>query len=81
MFAQLQAGMRGLQLVYNAVGKLPAGLAAMARAKCRSRAGWAADPDAFKAGLDLSVRALTDADRRARSPPGTNGRSATSRTP
>jgi len=26
--------------------------------------GWAADPAAFKAGLDLSTRELTDADRR-----------------
>src|SRR4029077_20293276 len=64
MFAQLQSGMRGLQLVYNAVGKylpdwrdgpgevtLPAGLGA--------------DPHAFKAGLDLSSRDLTEPDRHA----------------
>jgi hypothetical protein len=64
MFAQLQAGMRGLQLVYNAVGKyLPdwrdgPGEVPLPR-------GWAADPAAFKAGLDLSVRELTPADRTA----------------
>ena len=63
-FAQMQAGMRGLQHVYNAVGKhLPdwkdgPGLVPLPE-------GWAADPDAFKCGLDLSVRPLTDADRRA----------------
>ncbi len=64
MFAQLQAGMRGLQLVYNAVGKyLPDWRDGSGEVPLP--AGWAADPDAFKAGLDLSVRPLTDADRRA----------------
>jgi hypothetical protein len=62
MFAQMQAGMRGLQHVYNAVGRyLPdwsdgPGEVPLPR-------GWAADPDAFKAGLDLTTRALTAADR------------------
>src|SRR5579859_2915606 len=62
MFAQLQAGMRGLQLVYNSVSRLlvdlpdPEGPAVFPK-------GWAADPDAFKAGLDLSTRAFTDQDR------------------
>jgi hypothetical protein len=64
MFAQLQAGMRGLQLVYNAVGKyLPDWRDGPGEVPLP--AGWAADPDAFKAGLDLSVRPLTDADRSA----------------
>jgi hypothetical protein len=62
MFAQLQAGMRGLQLVYNAVGKyLPDWRDGPGEVPLP--AGWAADPDAFKAGLDLSTRPLTDADR------------------
>jgi hypothetical protein len=62
MFAQLQAGIRGLQLVNNAVGKyLPDWRDGPGEVPLP--AGWAADPDAFKAGLDLSVRALTDADR------------------
>jgi hypothetical protein len=64
MFAQLQAGMRGLQHVYNAVGKyLPDWRDGPGEVPLPS--GWAADPEAFKAGLDLSVRPLTDADRRA----------------
>jgi hypothetical protein len=64
MFAQLQAGMRGLQLVYNSVSRFlvdlpdPEGPAVFPR-------GWAPDPDAFKCGLDLSERALTEADRAA----------------
>jgi hypothetical protein len=64
LFAQLQAGMRGLQLVYNAVGKyLPDWRDGPGEVPLPS--GWAADPDAFKAGLDLSVRELTTADRNA----------------
>jgi hypothetical protein len=62
MFAQLQAGMRGLQLVYNAVGKyLPDWRDGPGEVPLPQ--GWAADPEAFKAGLDLSTRPLTDADR------------------
>jgi hypothetical protein len=64
MFAQLQAGMRGLQLVYNAVGRyLPDWRDGPGEVPLPE--GWAADPDAFKAGLDLSVRELTAADRDA----------------
>ena len=64
MFAQLQAGIRGLQLVYNAVGKyLPDWRDGPGEVPLPE--GWASDPEAFKAGLDLSVRALTDADRAA----------------
>jgi hypothetical protein len=64
MFAQLQAGMRGLQLVYNAVGKhLPDWRDGPGEVPLPP--GWAADPQAFKAGLDLSVRELTAADRSA----------------
>jgi hypothetical protein len=62
MFAQLQAGMRGLQLVNNAVGRyLPDW--SDGPGEVPLPAGWAADPEAFKAGLDLSTRALTNADR------------------
>jgi hypothetical protein len=62
MFAQLQTGMRGLQLVYNAVGRyLPDWRDGPGEIPLPT--GWAADPDAFKAGLDLSTRPLTDADR------------------
>jgi hypothetical protein len=63
MFSQLYAGMRGLGHVYRAVGDLlpvwqdPADPAPFPD-------GWAADPDAFKSGLDLSTRVLTDEDRR-----------------
>jgi hypothetical protein len=64
MFAQLQAGMRGLQLVYNAVGRnLPDWSDGPGEVPLPE--GWAADPEAFKSGLDLTVRSLSDADRRA----------------
>ncbi len=63
MFSQLYAGMRGLGHVYRAVGDLlpvwadPENTATFPE-------GWASDPDAFKCGLDLSTRTLTDEDRR-----------------
>jgi hypothetical protein len=64
MFAQLQAGMRGLQHVYNAVGRyLPDWRDGPGEVPLPE--GWAADPEAFKAGLDLSVRELTRGDRTA----------------
>ncbi len=63
LFAQLHAGMRGLQLVYNGASRLLVDLPDPGETACFPR-GWAPDPDAFKAGLDLSVRSLTDADRR-----------------
>jgi hypothetical protein len=62
MFSQLYAGMRGLGHVYHAVGNLlpiwqdPDQPAPFPE-------GWAPDPDAFKSGLDLSTRTLTDQDR------------------
>jgi hypothetical protein len=64
LFAQLQAGMRGLQLVYNGASRLLVDLPDPGET-ASFPPGWAADPEAFKAGLDLSVRALTDGDRRA----------------
>jgi hypothetical protein len=64
MFAQMQAGIRGLQHVYNAVGRyLPDWSDGPGEVPLPE--GWAADPHAFKAGLDLSVRDLTSADRAA----------------
>jgi alkylhydroperoxidase/carboxymuconolactone decarboxylase family protein YurZ len=64
MFAQLQAGMRGLQHVSNAVGRyLPDWSDGPGQVPLP--AGWAADPEAFRAGLDLSVRGLNAADRAA----------------
>jgi hypothetical protein len=61
MFAQLHAGMRGLQLVYNSVSRLLVDLPDVA-APAPFPKGWAPDPEAFKAGLDLSVRELTPHD-------------------
>src|SRR5260370_2456425 len=58
MFAQLQAGMRGLQLVYNSVSRLLVDLPDNAEAASFPR-GWAPDPEAFKPGLDFSSRELT----------------------
>jgi hypothetical protein len=62
MFAQLQAGMRGLQLVYNSVSRLLVDLTDNPEPAPFPK-GWAPDPEAFKAGLDLSTRALTAQDR------------------
>jgi hypothetical protein len=64
MFAQLQAGMRGLQLVYNSVSRLLADFPDPLEPAPFPK-GWAADPEAFKAGLDLSTRELTAADQAA----------------
>jgi hypothetical protein len=63
LFAQLQAGMRGLQLVYNSVSRLLVDLPDPGETPSFPP-GWAPDPDAFKAGLDLSVRQLTPDDKR-----------------
>jgi hypothetical protein len=62
MFSQIYAGMRGLGHVYRAVGDM---LAVFGEPPIRPTfpEGWAADPAAFKCGLDLSTRALTDQDR------------------
>jgi hypothetical protein len=63
LFAQLQAGMRGLQLVYDSASRLLADLPEP-REVTGFPEGWAPDPDAFKAGLDLSTRSFTETDRR-----------------
>jgi len=62
MFGRLVAGMRGLGHVYHAVGDVLPDYAD-GHGNPTFPPGWAADPDAFKAGLDLSARQLTDADR------------------
>jgi hypothetical protein len=61
MFSQLYAGMRGLGHVYRAVGDL---LPVFAEPTVTPQfpEGWAADPDAFKAGLDFSTREMTQQD-------------------
>jgi hypothetical protein len=61
MFSQLYAGMRGLGHVYRAVGDL---LPVFDEPPVQPvfPEGWAADPDAFKCGLDFSTREMTDAD-------------------
>src|SRR5438477_4898454 len=62
LFAQLQAGIRGLQHVYNAISRFVVDLPDAPEPAPWPR-GWAADPEAFRAGLDLSKRDLTDKDR------------------
>lgn len=62
LYTQLQAGIRGLQHVYNAVAKiLPFFYERPDPAPFPK--GWAPDPEAFKSGLDLSANELTNADR------------------
>jgi hypothetical protein len=62
-FGRLTAGMRGLGHVYHAIGDaLPD--YADGHGHPAFPAGWAADPAAFKSGLDLSTRDLTDQDRK-----------------
>jgi hypothetical protein len=63
MFAQLYAGMRGLGHVFRAVGDFLPAYAPAGEPPAVFPRGWAADPAAFKCGLDLSTRELTGADR------------------
>ena len=61
MAAQLSAGIRGLQCVYNAVGLLlPDWRDHPVQAPFPAE--WAPDPAAFRSGLDLSTRELTAGD-------------------
>ena len=62
LFAQLQAGIRGLQHVYNAVSRLLVDYQERP-GPVPLPPGWAPDPAAFRSGLDLSVRDLTAQDR------------------
>ena len=61
MFGQISAGIRGLRVVHNAVAALLPEWVDK-DVKTPWPAGWAADPDAFKAGLDMSTHELTDQD-------------------
>jgi hypothetical protein len=63
MFAQLMAGMRGLGHVYYAVGTLLPDFRD-GHGHAPFPAGWAPDPDAFKAGLDFTTHSLTGQDRK-----------------
>ena len=65
MFSQLYAGMRGLGHVFRAVGENLPAYGPIPGDPAPFPPGWAADPAAFKSGLDLSTRELTDADRTA----------------
>ena len=62
LFARLCAGMRGLGHVYQAIGDVLPDYAD-GHGNPPFPQGWAADPGAFKSGLDLSTRELTDRDR------------------
>jgi hypothetical protein len=62
MFGRLSAGMRGLGHVYHAIGDVLPDYAD-GSGNPAFPPGWAADPAAFKSGLDLSTRELTDQDR------------------
>jgi hypothetical protein len=62
MYSRLAAGMRGLGHVYRAIGDVLPDYAD-GHGNPPFPPGWAADPDAFKAGLDLSTLELTDRDR------------------
>lgn len=61
-FARLSAGMRGLGHVYHAIGDVLPDYAD-GHGHPDFPKGWAADPEAFKSGLDLSTADLTDQDR------------------
>jgi hypothetical protein len=64
MFSQMYAGMRGLGHVYHAVGDFLPMMAEPGR-ELVFPPGWAPDPGAFRAGLDLDTRELTAADEAA----------------
>jgi hypothetical protein len=62
MWANLNSGIRGLQVTYNGIGKFLPDFSD-GSGEVPWPKGWAPDPDAFKAGLDLSVREMTATDR------------------
>ena len=62
MFSQLYAGMRGLGHVFRAVGEMLPAIGPPPGAPAAYPEGWAADPEAFHCGLDLSTREMTPAD-------------------
>jgi hypothetical protein len=62
MYGRLVAGMRGLGHVYHAIGDVLPDYQD-GHGSPTWPAGWAADPAAFKSGLDLSTTELTEPDR------------------
>jgi len=63
MFTQLSAGMRGLGHVYRAVGDvLP--IYADPKTPAPFPEGWEVDAEAFKCGLDLTTRTMTEQDKK-----------------
>jgi hypothetical protein len=62
MFSQLYAGMRGLGHVFRAVGETLPAFGPPVEPLAPFPAGWAADPAAFRCGLELSTRVMTPAD-------------------
>ncbi len=62
MYSRLAAGMRGLGHAYRAIGDVLPDYGD-GSGDVKWPAGWAADPEAFRSGLDLSTSELTDADR------------------
>jgi hypothetical protein len=63
MFAQLYGGVRGMGHVVRAVGDTYPAFGPPRQPLAPWPEGWAADPEAFRSGLDLSVRHLTADDR------------------
>jgi hypothetical protein len=64
MFTQLSAGMRGLGHVYHAIGDVLPILGSDPKKPAPFPEGWDVDPEAFKCGLDLTTRTMTDADKK-----------------
>src|SRR6185437_12534229 len=62
MFSQLYAGMRGLGHVFRAVGETMPAYGPPVEPLATFPPGWAVDSGAFKSGLDLSTREVSDAD-------------------
>ena len=63
MLAQLYAGMRGLGHTFRAIGSVLPAIGEPPNPPAPFPAGWAADPEAFKCGLDLTTLEVTDADQ------------------
>jgi hypothetical protein len=64
MFTQLYAGMRGLGHVFRAVGETLPSWGPPGEPEAEFPEGWAADPAAFRCGLDLSTLEPTEQDAR-----------------
>jgi hypothetical protein len=65
MFSQMYAGMRGLGHVFRAVGETMPAYGPPVEPLAPFPEGWAVDPEAFKCGLDLTTRTMTDDDLKA----------------